>query len=291
MEQLTPHVYVDTGTRGSHHGAVKTAQGVVLIDSPVDQNDARLWRDETARLGKLLYLINTEFHFDHCMTNHLFECPVIASNITAAIIKEANNDAWLKARTSQLYAHPLSVPAPEDYIRGWPSITFSESLTIRLGDHTIQVMLLAGHTPGQTAVYIPEEKVLFASDNLSAHSGAALHDALPDQWLRSLAYYKTLDLKYIVTGHTGIIDRDFHDYIDQQMKAIRDRVDAIKQCKADRLTIDEASERMATMFQPVAALPLSQDFAVASRGIGSVRRWVSHLYHVTGANVTETPRE
>jgi len=290
MEQLTKNVFVDTGTRGSHHGAVVTSQGVVLIDSPVDQDDARAWAKETSKLGRLRYLINTEFHFDHCMNNHLFDCPSVASDITADLIREANNDAWLKARTKQLYAHPLEVPSPADYRRGWPAVTFSDALTIRLGEQTIQIMLRAGHTPGQTAGYIPEEKVLFASDNLSKHRGAALHDALPEQWLASLEFYKMLDLKYIVTGHTGVIDKDFNFYIDQQVAAIKERVEAVKQAKADRLTVDEACARIAPLFKPGAPMPASQDCA-APAGVGGIRRWVAHLYHVTGANVTETPRD
>jgi len=289
MEQLTKNVFVDTQTRGAHHGAIVTSQGVVLIDSPVDQDDARAWAKETSKLGKLLYIINTEFHFDHCMNNHFFGCPAIASEITSDIIKEANNDAWLKARTKQLYAHHPEVPSPDDYRRGWPSITFSDALTIGLGEHTLQIMLLAGHTPGQTAVYIPEEKVLFASDNMSKYRGAALHDAVPDKWLASLEFYKILDLKYIVTGHTGIIDKDFNQYIDQQAAAIKERVAAVKQAKADRLTVDEACERIAKLFVGGTPMPASQDFAPAA-GIGGIRRWVAHIYQVTGANVTETPR-
>lgn len=288
MEQLTKNTFVETKTRGAHHGAVATSQGVVIIDVPVDQGDAKKWAGEIAKFGKSRYVINTEFHFDHCMNNHLFDGVVIASDVTSELIKEANNDAWLRARTKQIYAHPLIVPGPDDYRKGWPSITFSERLTLRLGEHTFQIMLLAGHTPGQTAVYVPEEKVLFVSDNMSKHRSAALHDAIPDKWLTSLEVYKTFDVRFIVTGHTGIIDSDFNHYIDQQAAAIRERVEAVKKAKADRLTVDEASERIEKMFPRVAS-PVSQDFAPGT-GIGGTRRWVSHLYHVTGANVTECPR-
>ena len=291
MEQLTKNVFVNTDIRGCHPSFVVTTAGVVMIDVPVDQDDARVWAKEIARWGNVRYIINTEAHFDHCMTNHLFDGVVIASQITSDLIREANNDRWLRHRTSQIYAHYLEVPAPEDYRKGWPSITFTDCMTLCLGECTFQIMLLPGHTPGQTSVYVPEEKVLFASDNMSKTPGAALHDALPDKWLESLEVYRKLGADFIVTGHEGVITSDHEKYLDLKATSIRERWDAVKQAKAEGLTVDEASERIAEMF-PRGARPASQDFAPGVPGdIGPTRRWVAHLYHVTGANVTEGPRE
>ena len=287
MEQLTQNVFVDTETRGSHHGFIVTSQGLVLVDVPVDPGDAIAWAKEAGQRGKIRYIINTEFHMDHCLNNQVFDGVVIASKITSDLIREVNNDAWLRARTKQLYVHPLTVPSPEEVRKGWPSITFSDRMDIRLGDHTIQIMLLPGHTPGQTAVYVPEEKVLFVADNLSKERGASLHDALPDRWLDSLETYRTLDARFIVTGHTGVITSDHQRYLDQQASAIREHVEAVRRAKFDRLSMDEAAERIAKMF-PKIVYPASQDFAPPV-GIGATRRWVSHLYHVTGGNVTESP--
>ena len=61
----------------------------------------------------------------------------------------------------------MVIPSPEQYRKGYPDITFSDRMTLRLGEHTFKIMLLPGHTPGQTAIYIPEEDVLFAADNMS----------------------------------------------------------------------------------------------------------------------------
>jgi cyclase len=287
MEQLTKNVFVDTKTRGSHHGFIVTSQGLVLVDVPVDPGDAVAWAKEAGQRGKIRYIINTEFHMDHCLNNQVFGGVVIASKITSDLIREVNNDAWLRARTKQLYVHPLTVPSPEEVRKGWPAITFSDRMDIRLGDHTIQIMLLPGHTPGQTAVYVPEEKVLFVADNLSKERGASLHDALPDRWLDSLETYRTLDARFIVTGHTGVVTSDHRRYLDQQASVIREHVEAVRRAKFDRLSVDEAAERIEKMF-PRVVYPASQDFAPPV-GIGATRRWVSHIYHVTGGNVSECP--
>ena len=82
MDQLTKNVFVETGTRGCNHGFVATSQGVVLVDVPVDPADAPAWAEEIAKWGKIRYIINTEYHFDHTMTNCLFDGTVVASEIT-----------------------------------------------------------------------------------------------------------------------------------------------------------------------------------------------------------------
>lgn len=60
MQQLTKNVFVETGVRGCNHGFVKTADGIVMIDTPQKPTDALKWRDEIARHGEVRYIFNTE---------------------------------------------------------------------------------------------------------------------------------------------------------------------------------------------------------------------------------------
>ena len=54
MQQLTKNVFVETGVRGCNHGFVKTACGIVMIDTPQKPTDALKWRDEIARHAGVL---------------------------------------------------------------------------------------------------------------------------------------------------------------------------------------------------------------------------------------------
>ena len=45
-----------------------------------------------------------------------------------------------------------------------PSITFDQEMTLRLGDRTMQLISLPGHTTDSIGVYVEEDKILFAGD-------------------------------------------------------------------------------------------------------------------------------
>ena len=279
--QLAKNVFVKTETRGCNFGYVVTSEGVVLIDAPDDPAYVEEYAGEITRLGKIRYIINTEYHFDHNMTNGFFDAPVIASDITKSLIP-TNTDRWLRQATKQLYAEPFTVPSPEIYRKGWPSITFSDRMTLSLGKHTFQIILLPGHTAGQTAVYIPEEKVVFASDNVSA-SGVigALHDALPYKYLDSLEFLKTLDVNSIQTGHGDLLTNNIRECLDQLSASLRERVEAVEKFKAEGIRVREASELWEKMF-PEKPRPASEGYA--PRGAGGSRFALAHLYQVIGGN-------
>ncbi len=64
-----------------------------------------------------------------------------------------------------------------------PTITLNDRLTLFLGDHTFEVIAMPGHSPSQVAVFIPQERVVCTSDNVSYKVAPWLHEALPFDWL------------------------------------------------------------------------------------------------------------
>src|SRR5213079_1402824 len=47
-----------------------------------------------------------------------------------------------------------------------PSLTFTDTLTLHVGDHTFNIIHMPGHTAPQTSVHVPEEGVVFTGDNV-----------------------------------------------------------------------------------------------------------------------------
>ena len=68
-EQLSKNVFIKTETRGCNFGYLVTSEGVVMIDAPGDTVYVEEYAREIAKLGRIRYIINTEYHFDHNMTN------------------------------------------------------------------------------------------------------------------------------------------------------------------------------------------------------------------------------
>nr|WP_290653093.1 MBL fold metallo-hydrolase [Aquisalimonas sp.] len=56
-------------------------EGVIVVDTSVDEETAFKLHAEAIGSGKMLYVINTHEHGDHLAGNGLFECPIISSAV------------------------------------------------------------------------------------------------------------------------------------------------------------------------------------------------------------------
>ena len=209
-----------------------------MIDTPQMPVDAIKWRNEIAQYGPVRYLINTEPHGDHFAGNYFFEGTVVAH--------EGTREAILATPVEQ-FRERLQQTAPEnlDLVRDFsyrpPTITLSQRLTLYLGDHTFQLINLPGHTPYQVAVYIPEEKVVFTSDNVFYKVQAWLHQAVPYEWLDSLKQLQELDADVLVPGHGKVCDRS---YIPEMSAFVQDWIDAVTAAVKQGMSLEEAQDKI-----------------------------------------------
>ena len=136
------------------------------------------------------------------------------------------------------YTDPQGVHFMEEYQVRLPDITFTESLDLHLGDHRFQLIHLPGHAPGVIAVYIPEERVVFASDIIFYREKTYLNEATPHQWIESLKKLGELDADLIVPGHGSDICNK--EYLEEQANVIRNWVEAVRAAINDGLSSEEA---------------------------------------------------
>ncbi len=240
MERISKNVYAETGFRGCNPGFVITSEGVVMIDTPQMPADAIAWREVIARHGAVRYLINTEPHGDHFTGNCFFDGTVVAHEGTSQAIAAAASDVeGAKERLTQMF--PEMASHLEDFSFRLPTITFSERVTLRVGDHTFELINMPGHTPYQVAVFIPEERVVFTSDNIFCRVQAFLQQALPYEWLESLNRLEELEADVFVPGHGSICDRS---YIPEMRSVIQSWINAVTRAIEDGLTIEEAQDKL-----------------------------------------------
>jgi cyclase len=241
MQKISKNVYAETGFRGCNVGFVITGEGVVMIDTPMMPVDALKWREEVSKHGKVLYLINTEPHGDHFTGNHFFEGTVVAHEGTRKAVMAASVEQ-LKERLRQ--ASPESLPLLEGFSYRPPTITFAQQMTLYVGGHTFQLINLPGHTPYQVAVFIPEEKVVFTSDNIFCRVQAWLHEALPYEWLDSLKKLEQLEAEVLVPGHGEVCDRS---YIKEMSAFIQEWIVAVSKAIKQGMSLEEAQERVSLL--------------------------------------------
>ncbi len=234
MQKISDRVFAETGFRGCNPGFVVTEDGVVMIDTPQVPSDAVQWREEIAKFGRVRYLINTEPHRDHFSGNFFFEGVVVAH--------EGVRQAILATPVEQIYdfvkqGFPDSLALMTGYRLRPPDITFNDKLTLHVGGLTFELIHMPGHTPYQAAVYIPEERVVFTSDNVFGRVQAWLREAVPYQWLDSLKRLQALDADMLIPGHGAVCGKD---YIPEMMAFIQAWIDAVQAAIDRGMSLEEA---------------------------------------------------
>jgi len=210
MEKVTKNLFAETKIRGCNPSFVVTSEGVVVIDTPQLPTHAVAMRKKAESFGPIRYIINTEHHVDHIFGNYYFNnTGIVLSHLETfnnfmTIYPEINPYEYAKEAIPTDDPEGAAIwPDEKTYFANMnaPTITFTGNLTLRVGDHTFEIYSTPGHTPGQLAVYIPEEKTAFVGDTVFNGCQTWLYASEVEQWIQSLDFLKTLDIDTIVPGH------------------------------------------------------------------------------------------
>ena len=198
------------------------------------------WRAEAGKKGEIRYLITTEEHPDHWQTSHFFQGTLIAHQETRRKLAE-----WPIGRIIEAVKHmdPDGVPLMEGYRVRLADVTFTESINLYLGGHTIRLFHLPGHSAGGIGVYIREERVVFTTDIVFQKKKSWLKEADPTQWLASLKKLSELDVDVVVPGHGDLCKKD---YLEEQAGIVRQWVETVKSAIKQGWSASEAGERISS---------------------------------------------
>jgi cyclase len=209
MQQVTRTIFTDTTLRGCNPSYVVTSDGVVVIDTPQLPTKAVAMRKEAESKGTIRYLVNTEHHVDHIFGNYWFRgIPVIHHQgvYDNFMVVTPDIDPYAYALeaipTDDPDAGPL-LPDRDTYFAD-PNkgrIVFTGDLTLHVGDRTFRMLHTPGHTPGQIAVHVPEERVVFTGDTIFNECQTWLYSSDVDEWIAALERIRALDVDIVIPGH------------------------------------------------------------------------------------------
>lgn len=179
--------------------AVKTEKGIVVIDTTeLPELDSRFREMIAKEFGSddFAYLINTHEHADHTSGNQVYsDCEIIAHEYCAEGMKQRRADSarvvqWLEERIPALEDELAQAePGTEEHkkineeitIRKmilanhqsgnepvFPTRTLSESMTLDMGDTTIELYNVGGtHTASDIFIFVPRDGLLFTGDMMA----------------------------------------------------------------------------------------------------------------------------
>jgi cyclase len=210
MENVTPNIFTETKVRGCNPSYVITSDGVVVIDTPQLPTKAVAMRAAAEEHGPIRYVINTEHHVDHIFGNYYFKGAGTVVHHQGVYDNFMVVGPELDPFAYAAEALPTDDPEGEaifpdrevyyaDPNKG--QIVFTGNLTLRVGDHTFDLIHTPGHTPGQVAVHVPEERAVFTGDTIFNQCQTWLMTSNVEEWLAALETIRTLDVDHLVPGH------------------------------------------------------------------------------------------
>jgi len=250
MQSVTPRVFTDTNRRGCNPSFVVTDDGVVIIDTPQLPTVAVAMRKEAESHGPIRYLINTEHHVDHIFGNYYFKGAGLVVNHKGVydnfmtVYPELDPFAYAaEAIPTDDPDGQILFPDRDEYYTdpNKGSIVFTGDLTLRVGGHTFHLIHTPGHTPGQLAVYVPEERTVFTGDTIFSDCQTWLMTSDLEQWLDALEVLRSLDVDHVVPGHGPVTTPT---YLNTQRSVLIEWKNAVAAAVAAGWSRDETIERV-----------------------------------------------
>lgn len=226
--------YVDTkqsskdNSFGANAGIIIGRDGIAVIDTLVSAKEAKRFIKAIKAVSKkpIKYVINTHHHLDHTFGNAEFV------KLGAVVIAQENAKQTM-ARTAEATLKNAGQYGltPED-MKGttiaYPVLSYGDRMTIDLGGQLVELRhARPSHTDGDTLVYLPDKKMLFAGDILFTNYHPFLAEGNIEGWCGELDGLQAMDAEVIIPGHGPLSGKkdlaDMKQYLlqfDQQAKVL-----------------------------------------------------------------------
>lgn len=243
MQTYKERIIVETEYVGANVSCLSTKKGLVLIDSPFFSKDAKDWaRGIRERTGQdIAYLINTDHHYDHVMGNAFLTDNVICHSTAAKGMSYLRNREVLKELIQD--AFPDYIDEIESDIDNLdivsPLITFDKRMTLDMGDATIILEFVGGHSPGTILTHVVEDKAIFTGDNVEAqfpYFGQARFKA----WRDTLWKILSMDIDVVVPGHGPVGGMEM---VEKYASFFEKLEEEVRDFDLQGLTIEEMAEK------------------------------------------------
>ena len=199
--RLSENAYAYTAEGDPNSGIVIGDDGVMVIDAqatPAMAEDV-IRRIRTVTDKPIKYVVLTHYHAVRVLGASAYKArEIIASHATYEMIKERGKEDMASeiGRFPRLFRGAEAIPGLT-----WPTMTFDRELTLWMGSLEVRLIHVgAGHTRGDTIVWLPSQKVLFSGDLVEFNAGIYTGDAHLQEWPESLEKLRALRPERLVPG-------------------------------------------------------------------------------------------
>ncbi|CAM2196337.1 cyclase [Paraburkholderia kururiensis] len=202
--QLSENAWAYTAEGDPNSGVIVGDDGVLIVDTTATPAMAQdlIAKIRTITDKPIKYVVLSHYHAVRVLGASAYFAEgaqqVIASRGTYEMIVE-RGEADMKSeieRFPRLFAGVETVPGLT-----WPTLVFEREITLFLGKLEVRIAHLgAGHTKGDTVVWLPSQKVLFSGDLVEYDAACYCGDAQLAQWPATLEALRALGAEKLVPG-------------------------------------------------------------------------------------------
>ena len=210
MQDIAPHVYIETTYAGVTLGAIAWDHGLILIDSPFKADDARSWRASLLNMGSSAdrLLVNLDAHVDRTLGVRAMDCTVMGHEDIAEAFR--SRPLTFKTQSGETGAEWELHEGIGNTRWAPPEITFTQNMVIHWDDNPIILEEWPGSAIGAITIRLPKDKIIFIGDIATPHQPPFLAEADLPAWMTTLT--RLLQPEYsdfiIISGRGGIIRQD-----------------------------------------------------------------------------------
>ncbi len=201
FDRLSDHAYAYTAEGDPNTGIVIGDDAVMVVDTqatPVMAQDV-VRRIRAVTDKPIRYVTLSHYHAVRVLGASGYAPEhVIASRDTFDLIVERGAQDMQSEieRFPRLFRAVESVPGLT-----WPTIVFERRMTLMMGRLQVEIMQLGrGHTKGDTVVWLPQERILFAGDLVEYDATPYTGDAYLGDWPATLDAIAALEPRQLIPG-------------------------------------------------------------------------------------------
>jgi glyoxylase-like metal-dependent hydrolase (beta-lactamase superfamily II) len=240
MRKVTSDVYIENKYPAVHLGLIVIRGEALLVDCPIRLEDVRSWHNQVADLGRPRFTALLDHHPDRVIGARDLRMPLVGHQVTSQIMA-------LKSDSFKGNAHPIGAETDRlkrvtGISRAMPNLTFSDGMTVRMGDSEVEFWHRPGPTEGSMWVVFQEQGVIFLGDAVTAAEPPFIGDADIDAWLDTLDQLRSVEEQsyQLISSRDGLIDRDKINNMARFLRKVRVRLDRLGELQGLDSEIDSA---------------------------------------------------
>ena len=232
--KISEHVYVIPDGRVNlvpNIGFIVGSRATLVVDAGMGPKNGQTVLRELAGVNKnaKVYLTTTHFHPEHVTGAQAFPASTII------IRNEVQQDEVVKKQPERIENFSRRSPEIKALLQDVkprpPDLLFGEELKIDLGGVTARLFWRgAGHTKGDTYIFVEEDGVLFTGDVIVNRFFPIMPDAESSgkNWLVVLDQLEAIHPRIVVPGHGEVGDPSLFGKERDYLKTVQSRVAELK---------------------------------------------------------------